>query len=326
VVTGSIVNMERRRYMAGSRRKKIALIGAGNIGGTLAFLAVARQLGDVVLFDVVEGMPQGKALDISHAAPSLKSSVNIIGTNSYSDIQDSDVVIVTAGLPRKPGMSRNDLLETNAKIIKSVAEGIKTYAPKSFVIVVSNPLDAMVTMCQRVTGFAPKMVVGMAGVLDSARYRAFLAQEIGVSPVDVVAPVLGGHGDDMVPLRSATVVEGFPVSKFISDERIEAIQKRVRGAGGEVVALLKTGSAFYSPAVSAMEMAEAYLFDEKRVLPCAAHLSGEYGLNDIYIGVPTVIGGQGVEKIIQLELTTDEQAALNKSAEGVRELVALLPS
>jgi len=311
--------------MSGSRRKKIALIGAGNIGGTLAFLAVARQLGDVVLFDVVEGMPQGKALDISHAAPVLKSSVSIIGTNSYSNIQDSDIVIVTAGLPRKPGMSRNDLLETNANIIKSVAEGIKTYAPKAFVIVVSNPLDAMVTMCQRVTGFSHKMVVGMAGVLDSARYRAFLAEEIGVSPVDIIAPVLGGHGDDMVPLRSATVVQGFPVSKFVSDEKIEAIQKRVRGAGGEVVSLLKTGSAFYSPAVSAMEMAEAYLFDQKRVLPCAAYLSGEYGLKDIYIGVPAIIGGKGIEKIIQLELTEEEKIALHKSADGVRELVALLP-
>lgn len=309
-----------------SRRKKIALIGAGNIGGTLAFLAVARSLGDVILFDVVEGLPQGKALDISHAAPVLKSSVSITGTNSYSSIQDADVVIVTAGLPRKPGMSRNDLLETNANIIKSVAEGIKTYAPKSFVIVVSNPLDAMVTMCQRVTGFAHNMVVGMAGVLDSARYRAFLAQDIGVSPVDVIAPVLGGHGDDMVPLHSSTVIQGFPVSKFISNERIEEIQKRVRGAGGEVVSLLKTGSAFYSPAVSAMEMAEAYLNDEKRVLPCAAYLSGEYGLKDIYIGVPVVIGGQGVEKVIQLELTESEKAALEKSAAGVRELVGLLPA
>ena len=312
--------------MTGSKRKKIALIGAGNIGGTLAFLAVARQLGDVVLFDVVEGMPQGKALDISHAAPVLNSSVNIIGTNNYADIKDADVVIVTAGLPRKPGMSRNDLLDTNAKIIKSVAEGIKSYAPKSFVIVVSNPLDAMVTMCQRVTGFSPKMVVGMAGVLDSARYRAFLAEEIGVSAVNITAPVLGGHGDDMVPLQSSTVVEGFPVSKFIPSDRIEQIQKRVRGAGGEVVALLKTGSAFYSPAVSAMEMAEAYLFDQKRVLPCAAYIDGQYGLKDLYIGVPVIIGGQGVEKVIELELTSEEKTALNKSADGVRELVALLPN
>jgi malate dehydrogenase len=270
-------------------------------------------------------MPQGKALDISHAAPVLKSSSKIIGTNDYADIKDADAVIVTAGLPRKPGMSRNDLLETNAKIIKSVGEAIKQYAPNSFVIVVSNPLDAMVTMCQRVTGFSPKMVVGMAGVLDSARYRAFLSSEIGVSPVDITAPVLGGHGDDMVPLESATVVEGFPVRKFVSEQRLGEIQKRVRGAGGEVVSLLKTGSAFYSPAVSAMEMAEAYLFDEKRVLPCAAHLNGEYGFKDLYIGVPTLIGGSGVEKIIELELTNEEKAALNKSVEGVRELVALLP-
>ena len=311
--------------MAGSKRKKIALIGAGNIGGTLAFLAVARSLGDVVLFDVVEGLPQGKALDISHAAPVLKSSVKITGTNDYADIKDADVVIVTAGLARKPGMSRNDLLETNAKIIKSVGEGIKTYAPESFVIVVSNPLDAMVTMCQRATGFKPTKVVGMAGVLDSARYRSFLSEEIGISSTNIVAPVLGGHGDDMVPLRSATVVDGFPVTRFVDDEKLETIQKRVRGAGAEVVALLKTGSAYYSPAVSAMEMAEAYLFDQKRVLPCAAHLDGQYGLKDIYIGVPTIIGGEGVEKIIELELTKDEEAALNKSAAGVRELVALLP-
>jgi len=316
------MNLLKVRSMA--KRKKVALIGAGQIGGTLALLSLAKELGDTVLFDVVEGMPQGKALDLSHAAPVIGSSVKISGTNNYADIADADVVIVTAGIPRKPGMSRDDLISTNAAIMKTAAEGIKTYAPNSFVIVISNPLDAMVTLCQRVTGFAPNMVVGMAGVLDSARYRAFLAEEIGVSPVDVIAPVLGGHGDDMVPIRSATTVQGIPVTKFIQPERLGEIEKRVRGAGGEVVALLKTGSAFYSPAVSAIEMAESYLKDQKRVLPCAAMLNGEYGIKGLYIGVPVMIGAAGIEKIIQLDLTEDEKTALAKSAAAVQELVGKL--
>jgi malate dehydrogenase len=310
--------------MANQCRKKIALIGAGNIGGTIAYLSVIKELGDVVMFDVLEGTPQGKALDISHAAPILNSTIKVTGTNDYADIKGADVCIVTAGLARKPGMSREDLLAINSKIMKSVAEGIKKYAPTSFVIVVSNPLDAMVTLCQRETGFAKNMVVGMAGVLDSARYRAFLAEELNVSPAVVQAFVLGGHGDDMVPVRSYTNAAGIPVEQLIAKDRLEAIEKRVRGAGGEVVALLKTGSAFCSPATAAIEMAESYLKDQKKILPCAASLNGEYGYKDLYIGVPVIIGAGGVEKILEIELTDAEKAALTKSAEGVKKLVSEL--
>lgn len=308
-----------------NKRNKIALIGAGNIGGTLAYLACVKELGDVVLFDVVEGIPQGKALDISHAVPVLSSSVHVSGTNDYKDIAGADVVIVTAGIPRKPGMSRDDLLNTNAAIMKSVADGIKKYAADAFVIVVSNPLDAMVTLCQRDTGLKSEKVVGMAGVLDSARYRAFLAEAIGVTPGAIQALVLGGHGDDMVPVRSATTVNGLPITHFLSSEKLDAIEKRVRGAGGEVVALLKTGSAFYSPATAAIEMAESYLKDQKKLLPCAVKLNGEYGFKDLYIGVPVVIGKNGVEKIIEMELTTEERKALEVSAGRVKELVNALP-
>ncbi len=308
-----------------AKRKKIALIGAGNIGGSLAYLCCIKELGDVVLFDVVEGIPQGKALDLSHALPVFASSVSVIGTNSYSDIAGADVCIVTAGIPRKPGMSRDDLLNTNAGIMKQVAAGIKAHAPNSFVIVVSNPLDAMVTLCQRETGFPSNRVVGMAGVLDSARYRMFLAQEIGISCASINALVLGGHGDDMVPIRSHTTANGIPVSHFVKSERLSEIEKRVRGAGGEVVALLKAGSAFYSPAAAAIEMAESFLQDKKLVLPCAALLQGEYGLNGLYIGVPVVIGAGGVERIVQIELTDAEKKELSVSAERVKELVAVLP-
>lgn len=307
-------------------RAKIALIGAGNIGGTLAYLSCVRELGDVVLFDVVEGVPQGKALDISHANPVLSSSVRISGTNDYKDIAGSDVVIVTAGVPRKPGMSRDDLLNTNAGIMKAVAAGIKQHAPKSFVIVVSNPLDAMVTLCQRESGLPAERVVGMAGVLDSARYRAFLAEALNVSPAVIHALVLGGHGDDMVPVRSATTVNGIPIGHFLPSETLDQIEKRVRGAGGEVVALLKTGSAFYSPATAAIEMAESYLKDQKRLVACAAMLNGEYGLKGIYMGVPAVIGSKGIEKIVEIELTAGEKQALDVSASRVKELVAALPA
>jgi malate dehydrogenase len=306
------------------QRKKIALIGAGNIGGALAYLAAIKELGEIVLFDVVDGMPQGKALDISHSIPVLGSSVSILGTNSYEDIKNSDVCIVTAGIARKPGMSRDDLLATNAGIMKSVAEGIKKYAPNAFIIVVSNPLDAMVTLCQKETGFSPEKVVGMAGVLDSARYRAFLAQEIGVSPVTINAMVLGGHGDTMVPVRSHTTVNGIPITNFIKPERLTEIEKRVRGAGGEVVALLKTGSAYFSPAASAIEMAESYLFDQKKVLPSAVLLNGEYGYKNLYIGAPALIGGNGVEKIYEITLTESEKKELDVSASAVKELVELL--
>lgn len=307
------------------RRRKIALIGAGNIGGSLAYLACIKQLGDVVLFDVAEGLAAGKALDISHAIPVLGSSVSVTGTTQYKDIQGADVCIVTAGVARKPGMSRDDLLNTNASIMKAVAAGIKEFAPGAFVIVVSNPLDAMVTLCQRETKLSPQMVLGMAGVLDSARYRSFLAAELQISPTSIGALVLGGHGDDMVPIRSFTTVNGIPISHLLSAERLDAIEKRVRGAGGEIVGLLKTGSAFYSPATAALEMAESYLGDQKKLLPCAAYLNGEFGYRDLYIGVPVVIGKGGAEKIVQIELSAHEKELLDKSANSVRELINILP-
>lgn len=278
--------------MTGSsiRRRKIALIGAGQIGGTLAMLCGMRNLGDVVLFDVVEGMPQGKALDLSHLAPVFGLDFKITGTNNIADIAGADVCIVTSGLPRKPGMSRDDLVKTNAEIVRNVAKGIRENAPEAFVIVVTNPLDAMVYLMQKETGFAANRVVGMAGVLDTARYQAFLADELNVSVASVSAFVLGGHGDDMVPVRSFTTCNGVPVGNLIKADRLDAIEKRVRGAGGEVVALLKNGSAFYSPAASAIQMVESYLFDQRRVLAAAAKLNGEYGLKDLYIGVPVIIG------------------------------------
>lgn len=303
------------------RRKKIALIGAGNIGGLLAFTAAVKELGDIVLFDIDEGVAKGKALDLSHAVPVLSKTVSFRGTADYKDIKDADVCIVTAGVPRKPGMSRDDLLEINSKIMSSVAEGIKTNAPNAFVIVVSNPLDVMVTLCQRLTGFPANRVVGMAGVLDSARYRAFLAEELNLSVTKISAFVLGGHGDDMVPVRSYTTVNGIPIEQLVSSDRLDAIEKRVRGAGGEVVSLLKTGSAFFSPAVSAIEMAESYLKDQRRVLPCAAMLNGEYGYKGLYIGVPVVIGKGGVEKVIEIELSESEKQQLAVSAGKVQELV-----
>ncbi len=302
-------------------RRKIALIGAGMIGGTLAHLCALKGLGDVVLFDVVEGLPQGKALDLAAAGPVEGYDVAIRGTNDYADIAGADVFIVTAGVARKPGMSRDDLLGINAKIIKTVAENIRRHAPNAFVIVVSNPLDAMVTLMKQVTGFPKQRVVGMAGVLDSARYRTFLAWELGVSVQSVQAMVLGGHGDDMVPVRSHTTVNGIPVASLVRADRLDAIEKRVRGAGGEVVALLKTGSAFYSPASAALQMADAYLNDRKMVLPCAAYLEGEYGLSGLYVGVPVRIGAGGVEQVLEIALTDAERQALQASAAHVKELV-----
>jgi malate dehydrogenase len=302
-------------------RKKIALIGAGMIGGTLAHLCATKGLGDVVLFDVVEGMPQGKALDLAAAGPVEGFDCVLKGTNDYADIAGADVCIVTAGIARKPGMSRDDLLGINAKIVSTVAENIKKYAPKAYVIVVSNPLDAMVTLMKEKTGFPKHQVVGMAGVLDSSRYRCFLAWELGVSTQSVQAMVLGGHGDDMVPIRSHTTVNGIPVAKLIAADRLDAIEKRVRGAGGEVVALLKTGSAYYSPAHSAVEMAEAILLDRKKVLPCAAYLEGEYGLRGLYVGVPAQLGAGGVEKVLEISLNAEEKQALAVSADHVKELV-----
>lgn len=301
--------------------RKLAMIGGGAIGGTLAHLALLKNLGNVVLYDVVDGLPQGKALDLLESGPIEGFDCQIGGTNDIKDIAGSDVCIVTAGIARKPGMSRDDLLSTNVKIMKTVAEGIKAHAPNAFVIVITNPLDAMVTIMKRITGFPKQRVVGQAGVLDSARYRAFVAQELKVSVSVVSATVLGGHGDDMVPVRSHCHVAGIPVEKLIKADRLDAIEKRVRGAGGEIVNLLKTGSAFYSPASAAIRMAEAYLFDKKEILPCAALLEGEYGVNGFYVGVPVQIGGGGVEKVIEIELSAGEKAALAESTAHVRELV-----
>lgn len=302
------------------KRKKIALIGAGMIGGTLAHLCALKRLGDVVLFDVVEGLPQGKALDLLESGPIEGFDCNIVGTNNYADIAGAAVCIVTAGLARKPGMSRDDLLAVNTKIMVDVATNIRDRAPDAFVIVITNPLDAMVTAMKRVTGFPKQRVIGQAGVLDSARYRTFVAVELGVSVQSVSAIVLGGHGDDMVPVRSYCQVGGVPVEKLIAPERLEAIEHRVRQAGGEIVNLMKS-SAFYSPAHAAIQMAEAYLFDKKQVLPCAALLEGEFGVNGFYVGVPVMIGGGGVERVIEIALTAAEQQALAESVSHVRELV-----
>lgn len=301
-------------------RKKIALIGAGMIGGTLAHLCALKNLGDVVLFDVVEGLPQGKALDLLESAPIEGFDCEIIGTNKYDDIAGADVCIVTAGLPRKPGMSRDDLLEVNTKIMVEVASNIRDRAPNAFVIVITNPLDAMVTCMQRITRFPKQRVVGQAGVLDSSRYRAFVAQELGVSVQSVEAIVLGGHGDDMVPVRSYCHVAGIPVERLIRPERLDAIEARVRQAGGEIVNLMKT-SAYYSPAHAAIQMAEAYLFDRKQILPCAALLEGEYGVHGFYVGVPVQIGAGGVERVVEIELTAAERKAFDTSVGHVRELV-----
>jgi malate dehydrogenase len=308
-------------------RPKIALIGAGQIGGTLAHLAALKELGDVVLFDIAEGIPQGKALDIAESAPVDGFDAVLKGTNSYADIAGADVCIVTAGVARKPGMSRDDLLGINLKVMKSVGEGIREHAPKAFVICITNPLDAMVWALREFSGLPHEKVVGMAGVLDSARFRHFLAEEFGVSVKDVTAFVLGGHGDTMVPLTRYSTVAGIPLPDLVamgwtSQEKLDAIVQRTRDGGAEIVALLKTGSAFYAPAASAIEMAEAYLKDQKRVLPCAAHLDGQYGLKDIYVGVPTVIGAGGIEKVVEITLNKAEKAMFDKSVEAVRGLVA----
>ncbi len=312
-------------------RKKIALIGGGQIGGVLTQLIAARQLADVVLFDIVQDFPQGKTLDIAEAAGIGRFDVNVTGTNSYEDIEDSDIVIITAGLPRKPGMSRDDLLVTNAKIMREVAEGVKKNAPNSIVIIISNPLDAMVTLFQKITGFPYKRVMGQSGVLDSSRFATFIAWELGVSVKDVNALVLGGHGDTMVPLIRYANVNGLPVMellerKYSDKTKAEAVMdemvQRTKMAGGEVVKLLKTGSAFYSPASSAIQMAEAILKDEKRVLPTCAFLTGEYSVNGYYVGVPAVLGESGVEKVLEISLNHTEQAALDNSVKAVKELVA----
>lgn len=311
-------------------RKKIALIGGGQIGGVLVQLIAQKQLGDVVLFDIVEDLPQGKTLDIVEASRVDLFDVNLRGTNDYKDIEGSDLVIITAGLPRKPGMSRDDLLVTNAKIMKTVAENVKQYAPNAIVIVISNPLDAMVTLFQKVTGFPAKRVIGQAGVLDSSRFATFIAWELDVSVKDVNAMVLGGHGDTMVPIVRYANVNGLPVMELLerkyndknkAKEVMDAMVNRTKMAGGEVIKLLKTGSAFYSPASSAIAMTEAILYDEKRVLPTCAFLNGEFGVQGYYVGVPAVLGANGVERIIQFKLDAEEQAALDNSVKAVKELV-----
>jgi len=307
-------------------RKKIALIGAGMIGGTLAHLAAMRELGDIVLFDIAEGIPQGKALDLSQCGPIDGFDAKITGTNDYADIAGADVVIVTAGVPRKPGMSRDDLLGINLKVMGSVGAGIKQHAPNAFVICITNPLDAMVWALREYSGLPHHMVVGMAGVLDSARFATFLAWEFGVSVRDVNAFVLGGHGDTMVPVLGYSTVNGIPVRDFamikgVDESRLEEIVKRTRGGGGEIVGLLKTGSAFYAPATSAIAMAEAYLGDQKRILPVAAHLTGQYGVNDLYVGVPAVLGAGGVEEVIQIDLDDAAKANFQTSVDAVKELL-----
>jgi malate dehydrogenase len=306
-------------------RSKVALIGAGQIGGTLALLAAQKELGDVVLFDIAEGMPAGKALDLAQAGPVEGYNAKLAGTNDYAAIEGADVVIVTAGIPRKPGMSRDDLIATNAGVIQSVGEAIQRYAPDAFVIVVTNPLDAMVWYMQRVTGLEPRKVVGMAGVLDSARFRLFLAEEFDVSVEDVTAFVLGGHGDTMVPLVRYSTVGGIPLPDLVkmgwtTQARIDAIVQRTRDGGAEIVGLLKTGSAFYAPAASAIQMAESYLKDQRRLLPCAAHLKGEYGVDGLYVGVPVIIGANGVEKVVEIALDAEERAMFDRSVAAVRSL------
>ena len=302
-------------------RNKIALIGGGNIGGVLAEQIAYRELGDVVLFDVVEGLPQGKALDIAEGAPVIGADARVTGTNRYEGIAGANVVIITAGLARKPGMSRDDLLATNLKIMKQVAEGVRNHAPDAAVIVVSNPLDAMVYTFKEISGFPKNRVVGMAGVLDSTRFRSFVAWELGVSVEDVTALVLGGHGDTMVPLVRYCTIAGIPVDRLLSAEKIDAIVARTKAAGGEVVALLKTGSAFVSPAVSVIAMAESILKDKKRGLACACLCEGEYGVDGLYVGVPCVLGAGGVERIIEVELNAEEQKLFDASVEHVRTLV-----
>ena len=306
-------------------RNKIALIGSGNIGGTLAHLAAIKELGDVTLFDIAEGIPQGKALDLAQSGPVEAFDCNISGTNDYSSLSGSNVVIVTAGVARKPGMSRDDLVEINTKVMQLVGKGIKDNCPDAFIICITNPLDAMVGVLQRASGLPTNMVVGMAGVLDSARFRHFLAEEFNVSVSDVTAFVLGGHGDTMVPLARYSAVAGIPVPDLIKmgwsdQEKIDKIVQRTRDGGAEIVGLLKTGSAFYAPASSAIEMAESFLKDKKKLVPCAAYVEGYYNLNGLYVGVPVIIGKEGVERIVEIDFTSEEKEMFNHSVSAVKQL------
>ena len=312
-------------------RNKIALIGAGQIGGTLALLAAQKELGDVVLFDIAEGMPAGKALDLAQTGPVEGYNAALSGSNDYAAIAGADVVIVTAGVPRKPGMSRDDLIGINTGVVKAVGEAIKQHAPDAFVIVITNPLDVMVGVMQKVCGLPPEKVVGMAGVLDSARFRLFLAEEFKVSVEDVTAFVLGGHGDTMVPLARYSTVAGIPLPDLVkmgwtTQEKLDAIVQRTRDGGAEIVKLLKTGSAFYAPAASAIQMAESYLKDQRRLLPCAARLTGQYGVKDLYVGVPVIIGKGGVETIVEISLDAEEQAMFDHSVAAVRSLCEVVKS
>ena len=301
-------------------RKKVTIVGAGNVGATAAHWIVAKELADVVLIDVVEGVPQGKALDLQQALPIERSDVHVTGTNDYADTANSDIVIITAGIPRKPGMSRDDLLHTNFKIMSDVVSKVVPYSPESILIVVSNPLDAMVQTAYRQSGFNRERVLGMAGILDSGRMKTFIAAELNVSAHNMSCLVLGGHGDTMVPLVNHTTVAGIPITELLSKERIDAIVQRTRDGGAEIVKHLKTGSAFYAPSAAAVEMAEVILKDKKKVLPCAAYLQGEYGINGYYVGVPCKLGAAGLEQIIEIKLSADEDAALKRSAAAVKEL------
>jgi malate dehydrogenase len=305
-------------------RKKITIVGAGNVGATAAHWAAERELGDIVLVDIVEGVPQGKALDLMEARPVEDFDVSITGSNNYEDTRNSDVVIITAGLPRKPGMSREDLVQKNREIVEAVTRQIVANSPQCFIIVVSNPLDTMAYLAYKVSGFSRNRVMGMAGVLDSARFKTFIAMELNVSVEEVQAFVLGGHGDEMVPLIRYSTVAGIPIAELIPEDRIRAIVERTRKAGGEIVNLLKTGSAFYSPSASAVQMAEAILKDKRRILPCAVYLDGEYGLRDLFFGVPVILGANGVEKIIEVALTAEEKQAVEKSAREVKDSTSKL--
>jgi malate dehydrogenase len=308
------------------KRAKISIIGAGNVGATTAHWCAAAELGDIVLLDIPQTgtMPQGKALDLAQAGPIMGYDAQLLGTNRYADTAGSDVVVITAGIPRKPGMSRDDLLQTNARIVGAVAHEIKQTSPQAIVIVVSNPLDAMVQQAQKVTGFAPQRVIGQAGVLDTARFRTFIAAELGVSVEDVSAMLLGGHGDTMVPLPSCTCVSGIPVGQLIAPERLAQLIQRTRDGGAEIVSLLKTGSAYYAPAAATAQMVEAIVRDKKRLIPCAAYCDKEYGVGGYYVGVPVILGAGGVERIVEVELTPDERAAFQKSVDAVKGLVATM--
>jgi malate dehydrogenase len=305
-------------------RKKITVVGAGNVGATTAQRLVERGYADLVLVDIVEGLPQGKALDLAESAPILGYDSKIIGTNTYDETANSDLVIITSGVPRKPGMTRDDLLLTNQKIVQSVTESAVAYSPNCIILVVSNPLDAMAQLAYKVSGFPRERVMGMAGVLDTARFRTFLAHELGVSVEDVQAYVLGGHGDSMVPLPSYTTVAGVPIGQLLPKERIDAIVERARRGGEEIVKLLKTGSAFYAPSAAVAEMVDAIVLDKKRILPCSTYLDGEYGIHGLFVGVPARLGAGGVEQVVEVKLSEDEAAALHRSAEAVRELIGVM--